>query len=146
MKNLVGLLAALILLSAMVQLGTAQDSSGSDNKTVAAITQIEHDWETAMHNKDDAAVAKIMADGWVGLNPDGSLEAKSQFLSEVKRGDYANVKLENVEVRSFGNTAAAMGKASDPKMGNVVYMDVFMRHGGSWKAIASSIGPLQAAH
>jgi ketosteroid isomerase-like protein len=150
MKKLVSAFVMAVLAMVVVQVGAAQNSSGagmgSDDKTVAAITKMERDWEKAMNNKDDAAVSKIMADGWVGLNPDGSTEEKSQFISEVKKGDYQNVKLETVNVKSFGSTAVATGKASDPKMGNVVYMDVFMRQGGAWKAFASSVGPIQAAH
>jgi len=149
MKNLVSTFATVVFLAVVVQIGVAQSSSGasmgSDDKTVAAITKLEHDWEKAMQNKDDATVGKIMADGWIGLNPDGSTEGKSQFLSEVKKGDYQNLKLESVNVKSFGNTAVATGKASEPKMGSLAYMDVFMRQGGGWKAVASQVGIIQAA-
>lgn len=148
MKKVAGPLSVLTLLWAMVQFAGAQNPAGSassDDKTVASVTKMERDWETAMHNKDDAAVGKILADGWFGVNPDGSSEGKSQFLSEVKKGDYAWVKLDSVDVKSFGNTAVATGKASDPKLGTVVYMDVFTRQGESWKAVASQLTPLQPA-
>jgi ketosteroid isomerase-like protein len=149
MKNLACVVASVVLLATMTQIGGAQTSSGAnmgtDDKTVAAITKLERDWEKAMQNKDDVAVGKIVADGWVGLNPDGSTDSKATFLAQVKKGDLQNVKLDTVDVKGFGSTAVAMGKASDPKMGNVVYMDVFMHMGGSWKTIASQVGPIQAS-
>jgi len=141
MKKLTGVLASIVLLTTMVQMGVAQ-SSGSDDKTGAAITKIERDWEKGMQNKDDAAVAKIIDDRWLGLNPDGSTMSKSDFLTQIKNGDLASVKLDSINVKSFGNTAVATGKASDPKMGNVAYMDVFMREGGAWKAVASQIATI----
>jgi hypothetical protein len=149
MKKLACVVATLVLLATMIQIGSAQTPSatnvGSDDKTVAAITKLERNWEKAMQNKDDVAVGNIVADGWVGLNPDGSTDSKATFIAQVKKGDLQNVKLDTVNVKSFGNTAVAMGKASDPKMGNVVYMDVFMHMGGSWMAIASQVGPIQAS-
>jgi len=140
MKKLVGVLASIILMTTMVQIGLAQNSS--DDKTTAAITKIERDWEKAMQNKDDASVGKIVGDDWVGVNPDGSTMGKSDFLTQVKKGDFSSLKLESVNVKSFGKIAVATGKASDPKLGNVIYMDVFMREGGGWKAIASQVGAI----
>ncbi|MBV8206564.1 MAG: nuclear transport factor 2 family protein [Acidobacteria bacterium] len=113
--------------------------SGGD--TGAAITKIERGWEAAMAKKDDAAVASYIADNWVAVGPDGSKESKAQFLSEVKSGQYADMKIDSVEVNAMGNIAVATGKAHDPT-GKYAYMDVFMRQGGTWKAIASQIGKI----
>jgi len=144
MKKLGSIIATLLLVGVMLQVGVAQNSA--DDKTVAAITKLEHDWAKAMEANDDAAVGKILADGWVGQNPDGSTEGKSQFLSEVKKGNYQGATLESVDVKTFGNTAVATGKGSDKTLGKICYMDVFMRQGGGWRAIASSVTPVQAPH
>jgi ketosteroid isomerase-like protein len=114
-------------------------SSAGDAKS--AVTKIERDWESAMQQKDDAAVGKMLSDAWTGLNPDGSTEDKAKYLSEVKSGQYSNVKIDSVEVKLFGSTAVATGKASD-KDGKYVYTDVFVRQGGGWKAVASQLAKI----
>jgi ketosteroid isomerase-like protein len=114
-------------------------NSAGDAKT--AVTKLERDWETAMHNKDDKAVGRILLDGWSGLNPDGSTEDKPKFLSEVKSGQYDSVKLDSINVKSFGSTAVATGTATD-KDGKYAYTDVFIRQGGTWKAVASQLAKI----
>lgn len=116
-----------------------QASGGGDVK--AEVTKAERDWETAMKKSDDAALGKILSDGWFATNPDGSTATKAQMLSETKSGKYASAKLDNVDVHTFGSVAVATGKSSD-KDGKYSYLDVFVRQGGSWKCVASSLAKI----
>lgn len=142
-----------VALMAAVALGQAQSggkgkaSSGqmsagaTSGDAKGAVTKLERDWEAAMQKKDDGAVGKILSDGWTGLNPDGSSEDKAKFLSEVKGGNYSTVKLDSIDVKTFGSTAIATGKASD-KDGKYAYTDVFVRQGGGWRAVASQLAKI----
>ena len=129
---------------AQAQSGAASKSSpakmaatGSSNAS-AAVTKLEHDWESAMQKKDDAALGKILADGWTGIGPDGSTEDKAKYQSETKSGQYESVKLSDMKVKTFGSTAVVTGTATD-KDGKYAWTDVFVRQGGGWKAVASQI-------
>jgi len=142
-------LATLATAVALAQGGDMANKASSGNTMGKAtdgnraITKLERDWVAAMNKKDDAAVAKILSDARIGVNPDGSTADKAKFLSEVKDAVYRTVKLETINVKMFGNTAVATGKAADPKAGNAMYMDVFVREGGSWKAVATQVGHVQ---
>ena len=127
-----------MLVASQSTVGLAQSSSASVSND---ITKLERTWETAMHAKDGAAVEGIVASGWVGLNPDGSSDTRAHFVAGVKKGDYATVKLDTIEVTVAGATAIAHGKASD-KDGKYAYSDVFVQEGGKWHAVFSQIALL----
>jgi hypothetical protein len=140
MKRIVNIALAVSVLAA-VALGQAQSGGGkksSSGDATAAIIKIEHEWESAMQNKDDKALGKILLDGWSGIGPDGSTEDKAKYQSEVKDGQYASVKLGDITVKTFGSTAVATGTATD-KDGKYAWTDVFIRQAGTWKAVASQI-------
>ena len=59
-----------------------QRATGSDASV--EVTRVERSWESAIQKKDSAAVDKILAADWIGLNPDGTLETRSHFLTAVK--------------------------------------------------------------
>lgn len=140
-------LVAMVALAQAQSAGASKPASGQKSASMAsgdakgAVTKLERDWESAMQKKDDGAVGKILSDGWTGLNPDGSSEDKAKFLSEVKSGNYSTVKLDTIEVKTFGSTAVATGKASD-KDGKYAYTDVFVRQGAGWRAVASQLAKI----
>jgi hypothetical protein len=150
-----GLVAAVLVAVALVQPQqvNAQESSGkskvqssmgagiNSGPAVDAVKKVENDWINAMQKNDDKEVGKILVDGWIGTDPDGSIEQKPKFLSDVKSGQYATVKLDNINVTLFGSTAIATGRATD-KDGKYAYTDVFIREGGKWKAVASQIAKI----
>jgi ketosteroid isomerase-like protein len=127
-----------MFLASQSTVGLAQSSSAAVS---SEITKLERTWETAMHAKDAATVEGIVASSWVGLNPDGSSDTRAHFVAGVKKGDYATVKLDTIDVTVAGATAIAHGKASD-KDGKYAYSDVFVQEGGKWHAVFSQIALL----
>jgi len=105
------------------------------------VVKVERAWETAMQKKDSAAVDRILASDWIGVNPDGTLETRAHFLSAVKNGDYATVKLDEVLVSNLSGVVVAHGKASD-KGEKYAYTDVFVKANGGWRAAYSQIALL----
>ncbi|HZU22144.1 MAG TPA: nuclear transport factor 2 family protein [Terriglobales bacterium] len=143
MKHILRLGLVMLALASLAQAQAAASSAKMQGAGDAkdAITKLERSWESGMQNKDDKAVGKILMDGWQGLNPDGSTEDKPKFLSEVKSGQYSSVKLDSINVKTYGSTAIATGNASD-KDGKYAYTDVFIRQGGTWKAVASQLAKI----
>ena len=132
--------AAILLLGVAVTGIRAQAGQGASSVS-AEVTKVERSWESAMQKKDSAAVDKILASDWMGVNPDGTLETRAHFLSAVKNGDYASTKLDEIVVSSLSGAVVAHGKASD-KDGKYAYTDVFVRVNGGWRAAYSQIALL----
>ena len=94
-----------------------------------------------MQKKDSAAVDKILASDWTGLNPDGTLETRAHFIDAVKKGDYTTIKLDEIAVSSLSGVVVAHGRASD-KEGKYAYTDVFVKTNTGWRAAYSQIALL----
>ena len=121
---------------------STQAGQGAAGASVSAeVTKIERSWESAMQKKDSAAVDKILASDWTGLNPDGTLETRAHFLTAVKNGDYATVKLDEIVVNTLSGVVVAHGKSSD-KDGKYAYTDVFVHSSSGWHAAYSQIALL----
>jgi Domain of unknown function (DUF4440) len=121
-----------------VRAGQASGSGAS-----VGVTKVERAWERAIQNKDSAAVDKILAADWVGLNPDGTLETRSHFLMAVKNGEYATTKLDDVTISTLSGVVVGHGRSSD-KDGKYAYSDVFVRLNGEWRAAYTQVGLLPA--
>src|SRR3954469_25035061 len=60
-----------------------------------AIIKIEHDMSTALTKPDADAGAKMLADTFYAVNPDGTTQGKTQFVADLKSGKF---KLESNEI------------------------------------------------
>lgn len=116
-----------------------QRATGSDASV--EVTRVERSWESAIQKKDSAAVDKILAADWIGLNPDGTLETRSHFLTAVKDGEYATTKLDDVTVSTLSGVVVGHGRSSD-KDGKYAYSDVFVRLNGEWRAAYTQVALL----
>jgi hypothetical protein len=116
-----------------------QRATGSDASV--EVTRVERSWESAIQKKDSAAVDKILAADWIGLNPDGTLETRSHFLTAVKNGEYATTKLDDVTVSTLSGVVVGHGRSSD-KDGKYAYSDVFVRLNGEWRAAYTQVALL----
>jgi ketosteroid isomerase-like protein len=110
------------------------------------LTQMEHDWGSAEIKKDYAAVDKILADDWVGIDYDGKIVAKAQAMADLKSetSTLTSEELGPMTVRVFGNTAVVTGsdteKSTDrgkDSSGKYVWTDVFVMRNGHWQVVAS---------
>ena len=124
-------------------------------KTVEALVQIEHDWSQADVKKDVAALDRIMADDWTGIDFQGAVLTKAEALGEVaKRSDATETStttLGKMKVRLFGNTAVVSGTEIETSLyrgkdssGTYVWTDVFVQRKGRWQAVSSQSTKLAA--
>lgn len=110
------------------------------------LMQVERDWGSAEIKKDYAAVDKILADDWVGIDYDGTIIAKAQAMADLRSGSstLSSEELGPMTVRVFGSTAVVTGsdteKSTDrgkDSSGKYVWTDVFVFRNGRWQAVAS---------
>jgi ketosteroid isomerase-like protein len=79
------------------------------------LMQMERDWGAAEIKKDYAAVERILADDWVGIDYSGNIVPKEQAIADLKSGTstLASEVLGPMTVRVFGNTAVVTGSDTE---------------------------------
>ena len=122
---------------------SAQQSSTADAEQY--IRQSESDWAETMASGDTSSEERILADDFIGIDPDGTAADKAKAISETRLGakDYVSNHLRDVKIRFYGDTAVAQGSESwvrrtgSPLRGRFVWTDTWIRRNGKWQIVAS---------
>ena len=75
------LLLALVMSTASARQRTRSDEGGH-------ILALDNSWNRALETKDTKALDLLLADTFVSVDIDGSMETKRQFLASIKAPDY----------------------------------------------------------
>ena len=75
------MLLVLVLTCAMTMTVVARENSGGKSKVIA----MEKAWNQAYKSRDGKALGRILHDSMVLVNDDGSLESKSNFLTDIAK-------------------------------------------------------------
>jgi ketosteroid isomerase-like protein len=117
------------------------------------IENLESQWLKAVMQNDVATVNRLLADDYLGINPNGTLETKADALAQQRSGTVKITRIdpENVKVRVYGDTAVVTsrvqvsGHDGDRDIsGEYHYTRVYNRRSGEWKIVsfeASRIPP-----
>ena len=132
----------LILISLAAQ---AQMQSGVEK----AIAGLEQQWaaDGKMSNAD--GIAPLLADNFMSMNSDGTMQAKAPYLATIKGAKWEISQISDVKVTAFGNTAIATGawQGKGTADGKAVdsherWMDTWMKMpNGKWQCVASASAP-----
>jgi ketosteroid isomerase-like protein len=122
-------------------MATATDVDTSDKTTLKRLNQAYVD---AFMNADVEWYREHLADDFVCIESDGSILNKKQFLTNTAKGpDVGDYKLEEVDVRIYGDTAlvqaTGLWTGKDGSMGMSRYIDVYVRSETGWKAVSAQI-------
>ena len=114
---------------------------------VEIISDIEQQLAKAWVNRDRATIDAILAADWSVTDAAGRSLTKQQVMQESFESDDRKIEamaVDDVKVRTFGDTAVATGRtrATGSYRGtsaSVVlrFTDVFVRRDGRWQAVAS---------
>jgi ketosteroid isomerase-like protein len=131
----------------MAQTKTRGFSTGDIAQT---ITQMEEQWAAAGKANDPAKVAELLADVFVGMDADGSLQSKSSILARTKTDKWEINEVSDVKVMVHGTMAIATGAwhgkgTVDGKMveEHEHWLDTWLRN-GKWACVASASTPVKA--
>jgi ketosteroid isomerase-like protein len=139
-KFLVYLVTAFWCLSA-----SAQSREVKSHTVESEIAALEQSWASAQKANDPSAIAPLLADNYIEVLPDGSLMNKSQVLDDAKKSKYQTIKLSDLKIISFGDTAIVVGtfdakhseKDRKPLLDHERYVDTWRKlPGGNWQCIA----------
>lgn len=117
-------------------------------RVVETLIQMERDWSEADVKKDAAALKRILAEDWTGIDFQGTVLTKAEVLKQVDLHSDAteteSTALGDMKIRIFGNTALVSGteieksqyKGKDSS-GTYIWTDVFVLRNGRWQAVSS---------
>ena len=109
----------------------------------STITKLEERWVTAILAKDTATIDQLLSDDFVGTTNDRRY-AKQQAVDDVKEGTHELLRLDDVQVRVYGDTAIVdvdqtekSRHGDDDFSGTYLFTNVWINRNGEWKAVAS---------
>ena len=109
MKAKLSLLVVAIASICTIWAARAQQSSTADVERY--IRESERQWAESVANGDASVVERILADDFLGVDPDGSFYEKAKMVADTREApkEFISNRLNDVNVRFFGDTAVAQG-------------------------------------
>jgi ketosteroid isomerase-like protein len=150
-----GILSVLLLLT--LPATQAEPTQRSDEG--AHILALDNSWNRALETSDITALDMLLADKFVSVDIDGSMQSKPEFLTSIKAPAYhapAQAVTEQSSVEVYGDSAVVVGifrtagvDKGKKYMNRERYVDTWVKISGTWKCVASIavlIPAKQSAH
>lgn len=141
-----------IALCAAGQSGPQSDRQSDEGKHVLAL---DNSWNRALETNDTRALDLLLADSFVSIDIDGSIQTKSEFLDSLKAPGYeppTQSVTEQSKVEVYGDSAIVVGvfrTQSGRKSRSVTrrerFLDTWVNINHTWKCVAS-VAVLIPAH
>jgi ketosteroid isomerase-like protein len=134
---------AILLFS--VALASAQQSSSSEEG--GRVLALEIAWNHALETKDTKALGSLLANTFLSVDIDGSVQSKSEFLASIKAPDYlpSQAATEQSSVQVYGDSAVVVGvfriKGTDkgkPYSHRERFVDTWIKLNGAWQCVATT--------
>jgi ketosteroid isomerase-like protein len=130
--------------------GVAQAKSGMPravrHESRHEIDQMEETWKQAVLRRNVQAMDALLADDFIAITANGTLQSKVQTLENLKSGtlQFKNIDFSDRKVRFYGKTALVTsraevdGNAGDGRIaGSYRFTRVYVREdGGAWKIVS----------
>jgi ketosteroid isomerase-like protein len=121
------------------------------------IENLESQWRAALMQNDVATINRLLADDYLGINPNGTLETKADALAQRRAGTtkISSIDPINLKVRVYGDTAVVTsqvqvkGHDGDRDIsGRYHYTRVYSLRSGEWKVVSfeASRIPAESKH
>jgi ketosteroid isomerase-like protein len=133
-------------------LASAQNSRTDEG---ARVLTLDNSWNRALENKDTKALDMLLADSFVSIDIDGSMETKREFLASLKASDYqppAQAVTEQSNVDVYGESAVVVGifRTQGVHKGKSFtrrerFVDTWVNINRTWRCVAS-VAVLIPAH
>lgn len=138
--------AGIVLLTLGGAMAHQAKTGGSDAAVMKTVADLENQWQAASKANDGDGLGKLLADGFVTLDVDGTMRTKAETIERTKKGKWVTNEISDVKVTAHGDTAVATGawtgkgtdatgKAVDTKER---WVDTWAKIGGKWLCVAST--------
>jgi len=112
-------------------------------ETERYIVESERQWAESVATGDTSAIDRILADDFIGVDPQGHFYNKQPMIDETRNAPkyFVSNRLNDVKVRFYGNTAVAQGSEAWEKRsgerGRFVWTDTWLQRNGRWQIVAA---------
>ena len=145
----VGSVAALLMVFVLAA-GFAQQSAGMPraqrHESRHEIDQLEQVWRDSIIQRNAPALDELLADDYIAITPNGTLQSKDQTLANLRSGamHLNSIELSDRKVRFYGQTALVTSRAEvsgtnagENFSGSYRYTRVYVRdEQGKWKIVS----------
>jgi len=109
------------------------------------IEALEEQWRLAIISNNVTEMDHLLADDYIGISANGTVETKAQALAQRKAGTVLikSLDLNDLKVRVYGDTAVVTSRAElagsngqSDISGNYRYTRVYNRRLGQWKIVS----------
>jgi len=109
------------------------------------IEALEQKWREAIISNNVSEMDHLLADDYIGISANGTVETKAQALALRKAGTVkiSQLDLNDLKVRVYGDTAVVTSKADlqgtngqSDSSGNYRYTRVYNKRLGQWKIVS----------
>ncbi len=103
------------------------------------------EWRQAQLDNNTSVIDHLLADDYVGISANGTIETKAQVLAARRAGSvrFTQLDLNDVKIRFFGDTAVVTSRAELQGVngerdvsGRYRYTRVYNRRLGQWKIVS----------
>jgi ketosteroid isomerase-like protein len=107
------------------------------------IVESERQWAESVATGDPSTVERILADDFLGVDPNGTLYDKAKMIADTRNAPqyFVSNRLNEIKVRFYGDTAIAQGDESwerrSGERGRFVWTDTWIRRNGRWQIVAA---------
>jgi ketosteroid isomerase-like protein len=108
------------------------------------LTGLNRDYVSSVQHGDVARFRELLADDFLGSNPDGSLVDRAGFLTQTaKPVTITGLEAHDVNVRILGDVAIIHARTSyatqEGRAASGRYTDIWARRDGRWLAVAAHV-------
>ena len=114
-----------------------------DAAVVRQLEAIEEQLASTWKNRDCAGWGALLSDDWSVTHIDAQVITKEQALEMCRSGPPVTSSVDQLAVRSYGDTAIVTGRTkatvsgTPPPTVTLRFTDVFVRRDGRWIVVAS---------
>lgn len=118
------------------------------------VERLEESWRVAMLAGDFDALNRMLADDYIAIGANGTLQSKEQSLAALKAGDVrlTSMEISDRKIRFYGSTAVVTSlssiegsNADGPVSGTFRYTRVYVRNlQGEWKIVSFEISRIHS--
>ena len=114
-----------------------------DAAVVRQLESIEEQLASTWKNHDCAGWGALVADDWSVIHIDAQVITRDQALEMCRTGPAVTSSVDQLAVRSYGDTAIVTGRTkatiegAEPETVTLRFTDVFVRRDGRWIVVAS---------
>jgi ketosteroid isomerase-like protein len=138
-----GLFVIMICVLCFGSLSVLAEEAGQ-KEAEAYIIKSEREWAESVAHGDVSVIERILADDFVGVDPDGKQYGKASMVADTREAPkvFVSNHVNEVKVRFYGDAAVAQGnewerRAGSPKRGRFVWTDTWIRRNGKWQIVAA---------